>query len=223
MTTITQNSVPAENTAQQAAAPAATAVDKSAEAKAGEEKTAEVEKSKAGDDISISSRAQKLQKLAAEFFPHGPSGLKVTPDFVQRLKDYELISPKQHESLTADLKVGKTNSEQANNNDAMSQLVSLAEKTLERLEDEPKAKSLFDSLKQGIDQLKEFQSGSQKNKSPAAGLYGEKNNNNLALTANKLNQQLDKLEDGVIDSLDKRVVEQMSLMLKLSATLSSQK
>ena len=46
----------------------------------------------ASDQVSISPRAEKIQKLNDEFFPSGPSSVKITPDFIQRLNEYELIS-----------------------------------------------------------------------------------------------------------------------------------
>jgi len=46
----------------------------------------------AKDQVSISPRAEKIQMLNDEFFPSGPSSVKITPDFIQRLNEYELIS-----------------------------------------------------------------------------------------------------------------------------------
>lgn len=46
----------------------------------------------ANDQVSISPRAEKIQKLNEEFFPSGAQSVKITPDFIQRLNDYELIS-----------------------------------------------------------------------------------------------------------------------------------
>lgn len=46
----------------------------------------------ASDQVSISPRAEKIQMLNDEFFPSGPSSVKITPDFIQRLNEYELIS-----------------------------------------------------------------------------------------------------------------------------------
>jgi hypothetical protein len=46
----------------------------------------------AADQVSISPRAEKIQMLNDEFFPSGPSSVKITPDFIQRLNEYELIS-----------------------------------------------------------------------------------------------------------------------------------
>jgi len=52
------------------------------------------------DNIQISTRAQNIQKLHEEFFPSGPKSIRITPDFVSRLYEYELISASEAESLS---------------------------------------------------------------------------------------------------------------------------
>lgn len=44
------------------------------------------------DTVTISPRAEKIQKLNEEFFPSGPSSVQITPDFIERLNEYGLIS-----------------------------------------------------------------------------------------------------------------------------------
>ncbi|MFC3152807.1 hypothetical protein ACFOEK_17345 [Litoribrevibacter euphylliae] len=51
------------------------------------------------DDIKLSTRAQKIQKLNEEFFPNGPGSLRITGDFIQRLYDYGFISQSEAENL----------------------------------------------------------------------------------------------------------------------------
>ncbi|GAA3936338.1 hypothetical protein [Litoribacillus peritrichatus] len=52
-------------------------------------------------DIRLSSRAKKVQKLNEEFFPGGPSTVKITPEFIERLQEYGFISKAEAESLGA--------------------------------------------------------------------------------------------------------------------------
>jgi len=52
------------------------------------------------DNIQLSTRAQKIQKLNEEFFPGGPKSIRITPDFVARLHEYGLISAADADSLS---------------------------------------------------------------------------------------------------------------------------
>jgi hypothetical protein len=61
-------------------------------------------------EASISTRAEKLQKLSKEFFPSGPQSLKITPQFIQRLQEYGFISVSQAEKLSPQLKLSETES-----------------------------------------------------------------------------------------------------------------
>ena len=44
------------------------------------------------DQVTISPRAEKIKMLNEEFFPSGPKSVQITPAFIQRLNEYELIS-----------------------------------------------------------------------------------------------------------------------------------
>lgn len=65
----------------------------------GKDGAADKQQTAAQDDIKLSTRAQKIQKLNEEFFPNGPGSLRITPDFIQRLYDYGFISQSEAESL----------------------------------------------------------------------------------------------------------------------------
>jgi len=52
------------------------------------------------NNIHLSTRAQKIQKLNEEFFPGGPKSIRITPDFVARLHEYGLISAADADSLS---------------------------------------------------------------------------------------------------------------------------
>ncbi|MFA7555962.1 MAG: hypothetical protein WCY88_17090 [Spongiibacteraceae bacterium] len=51
------------------------------------------------DTVEISTRAQKIQKLNDEFFFGDPRAVKITPELIDRLAEYGLISAKDAESL----------------------------------------------------------------------------------------------------------------------------
>ena len=45
-----------------------------------------------GDTVKISTRAEKIQKLNEEFFAAGPRAFKITPEFINRLEEYGLLT-----------------------------------------------------------------------------------------------------------------------------------
>lgn len=51
------------------------------------------------DQVILSSRASKIQKLNEEFFPGGPKTVTITPEFIQRLSEYGLISAEEATKL----------------------------------------------------------------------------------------------------------------------------
>ncbi len=54
-------------------------------------------------DVELSTRAQKIQALSEEFFPGGPDTIVITDAFIERLKEYGLISSDDAQTLTASL------------------------------------------------------------------------------------------------------------------------
>jgi len=96
MNTISSSS--SDATYSQGSSSAATA---STVASTKEAESAATDSKKADDDnIHLSTRAQKIQKLNEEFFPGGPKSIRITPDFVARLHEYGLISAADAESLS---------------------------------------------------------------------------------------------------------------------------
>ncbi len=53
----------------------------------------------ASTQVDLSSRASKMQKLNEEFFPGGPKTVTITPEFIQRLSEYGLISSEEAAKL----------------------------------------------------------------------------------------------------------------------------
>ena len=52
-------------------------------------------------NIELSTRAQKIQKLSEEFFPAGPQSLKITPAFIGRLNEYGFLSEDEAKELSS--------------------------------------------------------------------------------------------------------------------------
>ncbi|OMH36158.1 hypothetical protein [Motiliproteus sp. MSK22-1] len=51
-------------------------------------------------NVDLSTRAQKIQKLNEEFFSGGPHTLKITPAFIERLKEYGFLSSEEANRLS---------------------------------------------------------------------------------------------------------------------------
>ncbi len=51
------------------------------------------------DTVKISTRAEKIQKLNEEFFAAGPRAFQVTPEFINRLEEYGLITANEADKL----------------------------------------------------------------------------------------------------------------------------
>jgi len=65
------------------------------------------------DNVEISTRAEKIQKLNEEFFPAGPRAFTITSEFIDRLKEYGFLSAND-----ADKFGGSTGSTNSNNQEA---------------------------------------------------------------------------------------------------------
>lgn len=51
--------------------------------------------------IELSTRAQKIQKLNAEFFPAGPQSLIITTAFIERLEEYGFLNAGEAQKLSS--------------------------------------------------------------------------------------------------------------------------
>ncbi len=103
------------------------------------------ESAAASDDIQLSSRAQKIQKLNEEFFPSGPQSIRITSDFVARLHEYELISSEDAESISQGITQTKKDGTETN---SLEELASFTQRLTEELEESDPGNSLINILKQ---------------------------------------------------------------------------
>jgi len=107
---------------------------------------------KTAEDISISTRAQKLQKLSKEFFPSGPQSLKITPQFIQRLQEFGFISASQAENLNPQV----TSSETESGTKTVGELKAFTETLGSKLKKESPGHSLIDVLEKSQEVLGGF-------------------------------------------------------------------
>lgn len=99
--------------------------------------TAVADAEQTDNNVQLSTRAQKIQKLNEEFFPSGPKNIRITPDFVARLQEYGLISAADAESLSPG------NSESTS---SLEELSLFAERYSSRLEEEDPDSNLITTL-----------------------------------------------------------------------------
>lgn len=105
------------------------------------------------DNIALSSRASKIQKLNEEFFPGGPKTVTITPEFIQRLSEYGLISEDEAQKLNSSASSEDTDLkplEQVSNFiDVLSEKIKQQDPQSTLLETLQKAKTVIDGF--GID------------------------------------------------------------------------
>ncbi len=200
MSTISQIS---STTAGQTGTSQATSSQATAAADTTKESVAEsVEKA----EVQISTRAQKLQKLAEEFFPGGPGTLEITPDFIQRLQDYGFLSQSQVDSLPDSLKTGVAASSSAQ----LSKLMSDSQSLLDKLDDQEQSQSLFEALGKVQQELKRFdQSGSVTSSDTAGALVKQ------------LSEQMDSDVASQLSDAETQLVKDMAVSLKLISSFST--
>jgi len=95
------------------------------------------------DSVEISTRSQKIQKLSQEFFPGGAQEIRITPAFISRLQEYELISASEAASLNASK--GIADEETA---DSLGELADFVDSFSEKLEKQESDTSLIATLNQ---------------------------------------------------------------------------
>ncbi len=186
----------------------------SSNATAENEKLASNSTQKSGDSLDgvtntasttkISSRALQLQKLADEFYPGGPSQIKITPEFVQRLKDYGLISSTQYNSMPQHLR------EEADDKaDKTSTLTQKAETLIDKLQSDTSQKELTSSLQDAYENIKAVEAGDVK-----------LNNEELKQSALHLSRAFEQQSTDSLDTQDVKTIKSMIVTLSLANTLS---
>jgi len=98
---------------------------------------------KAADNVQISTRSQKIQKLSQEFFPGGPHEIKITPAFISRLQEYELISASEAETLNSSAALADDET-----TDNLGQLAEFLDSFTEKLRKQDGDSSLIETLNQ---------------------------------------------------------------------------
>ncbi|MBB6520716.1 hypothetical protein [Pseudoteredinibacter isoporae] len=156
----------------------------------------------------ISSRALHLQKLAEEFYPGGPSQIKITPEFVQRLKDYGLISNNQYNNMPQHLRESSGTEGPEGENDTVSSLTQKAETLIDKLQNDPSKTDLMASVKEAYEHIKSIDA--DKLTAP---------DNELKSSALKLSQQF-KDQTHSLEPQDARTIKNMIVSLSLANTLS---
>ncbi len=154
--------------------------------------------SEVSDNIALSSRASKIQKLNEEFFPGGPKTVTITPEFIQRLSEYGLISEDEAQKLDS-----STNKE-ATDLKPLEQVSSFIDKLSEKIEQQDPQSTLLETLQKAKTVIDGF------------GIDAAAMNSDIKSILAELNQ-FNQSEQGLaLSDEDKKNMEQLELALKIA-------
>ncbi len=155
------------------------------------------------NDIKLSSRARKVQMLNEEFFSAGPSSVKITPEFLQRLQEYGFISEKEAESLGA-LKTSSAGAE-----GTLGELSNAIEDLSQRLKEESPDDNLLSILERS-DAIINNLDGSKPSNLAA----------NIKTVSAELNAYLDSSDAEKLSDEEKESMTELSLALEIANRLN---
>lgn len=150
------------------------------------------------DNIALSSRASKIQKLNEEFFPGGPKTVTITPEFIQRLSEYGLISEAQAQKL--DSSAGSEDSDLK----PLEQVSSFIDKLSAKIEQQDPQSTLLETLQKAKTVIDGF------------GIDAAAMNSDIKSILAELHQFSQSEQGLALSSEDKANMEQLSLALKIA-------
>ncbi len=154
--------------------------------------------SEVSDNIALSSRASKIQKLNEEFFPGGPKTVTITPEFIQRLSEYGLISEDEAQKLDSSINKGDTDLK------PLEQVSSFIDKLSEKIEQQDPQSTLLETLQKAKTVIDGF------------GIDAAAMNSDIKSILAELNQ-FNQSEQGLaLSDEDKANMEQLELALKIA-------
>jgi len=154
--------------------------------------------------VELSTRAQKIQKLNEEFFPAGPQSVKITPAFIERLKEYGFISSDEASKLSPS--VASSDEGPANTLGELSHFIDLFSSEVKASDPE---NSLITTLQKAKSIINNFDGS--KPSSMASDIK--------TVTA-ELNQYSKSTEAQTLSNDDKSSLDQLELALKIADKLN---
>ena len=173
------------------------------EATATETSQAAQQQSTDTDSVVLSSRAEKIQKLNPEFFPGGPSTVSITPEFIKRLEEYQLISSEAAQTLgAASAKSSESNS--------ITQITDAIDKVASNVKENDPQSSLIETLSNAKQVIENFGISSAANSQDIKGILAE-------LAQYRQSEQGSWLSDD-----DKKDLDQIELALNVADQMNPQ-
>ena len=155
------------------------------------------------DSVALSSRAEKIQKLNAEFFPGGPSTVSITPEFIKRLEEYQLISSEAALTLGA-----AANSSSETN--SITQITNAIDEVADNAKTQDPQSSLIETLANAKEVIKNFGISTSTNNYDIKAIMAE-------LASFRQSEQASWLSDD-----DKKNLDQIELALNVADQMNPQ-
>jgi hypothetical protein len=153
-------------------------------------------------NVTLSSRAQKVQKLNEEFFSGGPSTVKITAEFIERLYEYGLINADEAKQFGAtSLSTGPTG--------ALGELSSFAGSLSQKLVEQNPEDSFAVTLQNARSIIEQFDSAQ-----PGALVA------NIKQTTREINDYLTSDQAQLLSESETQSLKQLSLALSIADRLS---
>ena len=152
--------------------------------------------------VSLSTRAQKIQKLNEEFFSGGPRSVKITPEFIERLYEYGFINAEQAEKLGAkSLASGPTGT--------LGELSSFIDEFTSQLIKEDPENSFIEVLNEAKSIIANFDR-----------VQSSENAANITTVSAQISQFLSSQQAESLSAQHKRAIEQLDMALTIADRLS---
>lgn len=155
------------------------------------------------DSVVLSSRAEKIQKLNAEFFPGGPSTVSITPEFIKRLEEYQLISSEAAQTL------GAASAESSESN-SITKITNAIDEVAVNVKQQDPQSSLIETLSKAKEVIENFGISSAANNHDIKGILAE-------LAEYRQSEQGSWLTDD-----DKKNLDQIELALNVADQMNPQ-
>ena len=155
------------------------------------------------DSVVLSSRAEKIQKLNAEFFPGGPSTVTITPEFIQRLEEYQLISS------DAALTLGAATAKSSESN-SITKITDAIDEVAVNVKQQDPQSSLIETLSKAKEVIENF------------GISSAANNHDIKGILAELAEYRQSEQGGWLTDDDKKNFDQIELALNVADQMNPQ-
>ena len=156
------------------------------------------------DQVALSSRASKIQKLNEEFFPGGPKTVTITPEFIQRLSEYGLISPEEAEKLDTSASVSDQEA------DPLGEISAFIDEVSDKISQQDPQSSLIETLSKAKTVIDGF------------GINTAATNSDIKTIMAQLNEFMQSEQGQLLTDEDKASMVQLELALSVADQMNPQ-